>query len=171
MGSINSNFNIEADGTINRRPESSENASSEKMYLNIIRVASQNDNILSAYRARKKCYKLCKKSGRPDYKEHIQQLQLDYYPDEFKKSLLGARYVLNLWMIIGCAVLLIFSLIGLYASIDSIRADIHNGWHYGDDLWGLFFSLLFSISLVVIVKRFLIKKALNLKQEIRSLSK
>lgn len=77
------------------------------MCLNIIRVGANYDTILGSYKARKKCYKIAKDfEKRFDYKEHVQQLQLDYFPDEFKKSLIGESYMNWLvWSIIGAVAL------------------------------------------------------------------
>ena len=96
MGQEIKAFTISHDGTIERTagaPVTQETAY-DQMCLNIIRVGSNYDSILGAYRARKKCYNIAKNfDNRFDYKEHVQQLQLDYFPNEFKKSLIGESYI------------------------------------------------------------------------------
>ena len=63
---INGNYAIEEDGTIKRSYNELDTA-----MLSIIRVGASKDDILAAYKARKKCYQLCKESTkRPDYKEY-----------------------------------------------------------------------------------------------------
>ena len=60
---------------------------------------SQKTGVLSAFLARRKCYRICKKvTGRVDYKEFVQRLMLDNYPAEFKKAELGNRIVILLWV-------------------------------------------------------------------------
>ena len=81
----------------------------DKMCLSIIRVAAEYESILASYKAREKCYKLTKESGGiKDYKLHVQQLQLDNYHSEFKKSLVGESYMK--WLV-GCIVGIVISLI------------------------------------------------------------
>lgn len=79
---------IDEDGTITRTI-----SDLDSIILNILRVNASKTNILAAYKARKKCYKICKKIlGRVDYKEYVEGLQLDHYPIEFTKAELGQRY-------------------------------------------------------------------------------
>ena len=86
---IKENFAIAEDGTIKRSSNELDIA-----MLNIIRVGASKDDILAAYKARKKCYQLCKESAkRPDYKEYVETLQLDNFPNELKKADYGRRYV------------------------------------------------------------------------------
>ncbi len=90
---IKENFAIAEDGTIKRSSNELDIA-----MLNIIRVGASKDDILAAYKARKKCYQLCKESAkRPDYKEYVETLQLDNFPNELKKADYGRRYVRFLW--------------------------------------------------------------------------
>lgn len=90
---IKGNFAIAEDGTIKRSSNELDIA-----MLNIIRVGASKDDILAAYKARKKCYQLCKESAkRPDYKEYVETLQLDNFPNELKKADYGKRYVRFLW--------------------------------------------------------------------------
>lgn len=117
MGQEIKAFTISRDGTIERTAGApvTQETEYDQMCLNIIRVGSNYDSILGAYKARKKCYKIAKDfEKRFDYKEHVQQLQLDYFPSEFKKSLIGESY-LNwlIWSIIG-AVLLCWLIIPLF---------------------------------------------------------
>lgn len=86
----------------------------DDMCLQIIYVGSKHDAILASYKARKKCYKIAKVfEKRYDYKEHVQKLQIDNFPDEFKKSIIGESYRRTLiWSIIGVVIFLFFSLLG-----------------------------------------------------------
>lgn len=69
--------------------------------LNIIRVGANKENLLAAYRAQKKCYKICKKmTKRIDYREYVQGLQLDNYPAEFRKAELGRSYRKQFWWLL-----------------------------------------------------------------------
>lgn len=80
--------------------------------LNIIEVSSHNNNILAAFNARSKCYRLCKKiSLRPDYKEYVQHLQLENYPAEFHKSLFGCWFLVFLCIGILAAIVLSLGII------------------------------------------------------------
>lgn len=107
MGNIKENFAIEEDGTIKRPYNELDTA-----MLNIIRVGASKDDILAAYRARKKCYQLCKeRAKRPDYKEYVETLQLDNFPNELKKADYGWRYVKLLWCLALTIVLSICSFI------------------------------------------------------------
>lgn len=104
---INGNYAIEEDGTIKRPYNELDTA-----MLNIIRVGASKDDILAAYRARKKCYQLCKeRAKRPDYKEYVETLQLDNFPNELKKADYGWRYVKLLWCLALTIVLSICSFI------------------------------------------------------------
>lgn len=79
---------IDGDGTITRTV-----SDLDSTILSILRVGANRTNVLAAYKARKKCYKICKKClGRIDYKEYVECLQLDHYPNEFKKAELGEQY-------------------------------------------------------------------------------
>lgn len=81
-------FVIDGDGTITRTI-----SDLDSIILNILRVGANKTNVLAAYKARKKCYKICKKLlGRDDYKEYVEGLQLDHYPNEFVKAELGRQY-------------------------------------------------------------------------------
>ena len=92
---INGNYAIAEDGTI-KRPYSE----LDTAMLNIIRVGANKDDILAAYKARKKCYQFCKESAkRPDYKEYVETLQLDNFPNELKKAELGKKYLRQWWWI------------------------------------------------------------------------
>ena len=77
--------------------------------LNIIRVGSNKENVLASYIARKKCYEICKEeTKRSDYKEYVETLQLDYFPNEFKKAELGKSYAKSLLGVIITIVLGVF---------------------------------------------------------------
>jgi len=124
MSNIKKNFAITEDGTIMRFSDELDIA-----LLNIIRVNANKDDILAAYKAREKCYKLCKESlNRKDYKEYVETLQLDNFPNELKKAEYGKRYVSLLKWLVLCIIIGIsclgFGLIILYdAFYYSIRFD------------------------------------------------
>lgn len=114
---IKENFAIAEDGTIKRTSNELDIA-----MLNIIRVGASKDDILAAYKARKKCYQLCKESAkRPDYREYVETLQLDNFPNELKKADHGKRYVRLLWSF----------LISVVLSICSMLFGCYYIWDYG----------------------------------------
>lgn len=93
----------------------------DKMCLNIIRVGSKHGTKQASFKARKKCYKIIHDfEKRFDYKEHVQQLQLDYFPDEFTKCVKWEDY--RKWLI-GCIIGIIlstfFSIVGWIGTFDS----------------------------------------------------
>ena len=119
----------------------------DKMCLSIIRVGAEYENILASYNARKKCYRLTKKLGNiKDYKLHVQQLQLDHFPNEFKKSLIGESYIK--WLI-GCFVGIVLSLAGAtcgwYLTIDA-------GWNW------LILAIPTSLALIICINTLLKQK-------------
>lgn len=86
----------------------------DQMCLNIIRVGSEYNSILASYKARKKCYKISRDLGKHyDYKEYIQQMQLDYFPKEFKKSLIGESFLKwIIWCVIGLVIFISSAIYG-----------------------------------------------------------
>ena len=95
---------------INHNAENSSSCydSMDRMYLDIIFVGSKHKSILASNRARQKCYRIAMSNGRRyDYKEHIQKLQIDNFPDEFKKSAIGESY--KNWLALG----IFFSILSL----------------------------------------------------------
>ena len=144
---INGNYAIAEDGTI-KRPYSE----LDTAMLNIIRVGANKDNILAAYKARKKCYQLCKESAkRPDYKEYVETLQLDNFPNELKKADYGKKYVnLIKWLMIP---VIIIALGCLSIGITYLYFWIYNydsGWMpAGVGFTLLSFILLFSLKYIV----------------------
>lgn len=156
---INGNYAIAEDGTI-KRPYSE----LDTAMLNIIRVGANKDNILAAYKARKKCYQLCKENAkRPDYKEYVETLQLDNFPNELKKADYGKKYVnLIIWLMIPIIIIALGCLsIGialLYFWID--ENDI--GWM----LAGIGFTLLSFISLFSL--KYIIRRLNSIAQSIKS---
>lgn len=91
----------------------------DMMLLNIMRVGANRWNVLSAYKARKKCFRLLKKqTGRKDTSEYVNGLMLDFYPEEFKKAELGQSYVIYLSIFIVVDIVLFY----LMGSIDYITS-------------------------------------------------
>lgn len=96
MGNLKEEFSVKNDGTIVRTPESM-----DARILNIIRIGANKTNLLAAYKAQKKCFKICKQqTQRIDYKEYVECLQLDNYRDEFKKAELGRKFCKQLWWLL-----------------------------------------------------------------------
>ena len=117
----NCNREIENDSVFCEYCGASINFSVDSLLLNIIEVASRHPSWFAAYKARKKCYKLCKKYAyRPDdYKEYVQHLQLHNFPNEYQKSIMGGRLYLCVWWSIFIGIVAIFGWIcilvdGLY---------------------------------------------------------
>lgn len=78
----------------------------EEDIIDILDVASKEDQPLVAYKARNKCYKLCEKKRPNDYKEYINKLMNEKYPSLHEKSKIDTRYLkrhIILWIIcLGC---------------------------------------------------------------------
>lgn len=158
---INGNYAIAEDGTI-KRPDSELNTA----MLNIIRVGANKDDVLAAYRARKKCYQLCKVSSkRPDYKEYVETLQLDNFPDELKKADYGKRYVnFRRWLIL-CIIVGVSCLgLGLWVLYYSLMYYAY----FEDVLLGLAFVAV-AVGMYFVVSKFLVKKLSKISQTIKSL--
>ena len=154
---INGNYAIEEDGTI-KRPYSE----LDTAMLNIIRVGANKDNILAAYKARKKCYQLCKESAkRPDYKEYVETLQLDNFPNELKKADYGKQYVnLRRWLIL--CIIVGVSCLGLGLVLSMYCTD------FEEVLLGLAFVAV-AVGVYFVVSKFLVKKLSNISQTIKSI--
>lgn len=104
MSTKNTSY-IQVEG-FNIRPNPELGEDLDDVLLNIIRVNSQKTGALSAFLARRKCYRICKKvTGRVDYKEYVQRLLLDNYPGEFKKAEWGKIIVVLLYLTIPVLVL------------------------------------------------------------------
>ncbi|MBR1889206.1 MAG: hypothetical protein IJ816_01085 [Alloprevotella sp.] len=154
---IKENFAIAEDGTIKRVSNELDVA-----MLNIIRVGANKDDILAAYKARKKCYQICKKvAKRLDYREYVETLQLDNFPNELKKADYGERYVnIFRWLII-CVIIGISCLgFGLY-----VLYEYHSDFEI---LLGLAFVSV-AVGLYFIVSRFFVKKLSSISQSIKSI--
>lgn len=152
---IKENFTVAEDGSI----EQSSNELDTAM-LNIIRLGASKDDILAAYNARKKCYKLCKKyAKRPYYKEYVQILQLDNFPNELKKADYGKQYVIrrNVWL----SLLIIsayFSILGAVMPIqDPTFSEKEVFYFCGGVIF--FFSIICLIKMILIVRK--IKSLIN----------
>ena len=100
----------------------------DETILMIMEVASHNDALYAAFVARAKCYKYCRKyAPRPDYKDYVQHIQLQYYPQEYYKSIIYKRYFLLLLplgiLTIACFTLaIIFLFISIISVIFSLAA-------------------------------------------------
>lgn len=158
---INGNYAIAEDGTI-KRPYSE----LDTAMLNIIRVGANKDDILAAYKARKKCYQLCKESAkRPDYKEYVETLQLDNFPNELKKADYGKQYVnLRRWLIL-CIIVGVSCLgLGLWV----LYYNSMYSTHFEEVLLGLAFVAV-AVGVYFVVSKFLVKKLSNISQTIKSI--
>lgn len=157
---IKENFAIAEDGTIKRVSNELDVA-----MLNIVRVGASKDDILAAYKARKKCYQICKKvAKRLDYREYVETLQLDNFPNKLKKADYGERYVnIFRWLII-CVIIGISCLgFGLYVLYDSLM--------YHTDFEFILLGLAFvSVAVALfIVSRFFVNKLSSISQSIKSI--
>lgn len=93
---INGNYAIAEDGTI-KRPYSE----LDTAMLNIIRVGANKDDILAAYKARKKSIQLLEKqTSRVDCESYVDALILDFYPNEFKKAEQEKKFFIYLFCLI-----------------------------------------------------------------------
>lgn len=160
-GNIKENFAIAEDGTIKRPSNELDTA-----MLNIIRVGANKDDILAAYKALKKCYQLCKESSkRPDYKEYVDTLQLDNFPNELKKADYGKQYVnLRRWLILCIIVGVSCLVIGLCVLYDNLMYRTY----FDEVLLGLAFVAI-AVGMYFVVSKFLVKKLSNISQTIKSI--
>ena len=158
---INGKYAIAEDGTIKRPYNELDTA-----MLNIIRVGANKDDILAAYKARKKCYQLCKESAkRPDYKEYVETLQLDNFPNELKKADYGKRYVnIFRWLII-C---IIIGISCLWLGLNVLYYNLMYHTYFEEFLLGLAFVSV-AVGQYFIVSRFFIKKLSSISQSIKSI--
>lgn len=157
---INWNYAIEEDGTIKRPYIELDTA-----MLNIIRVGANKDDILAAYKARKKCYQLCKeRAKRPDYKEYVEILQLDNFPNELKKADYGKQYVnFRRWLIL--CIIVGVSCLGLGLNI--LYYNLMETTFFEEVLLGLAFVAIAVGNFVM--SKFLVKKLSNISQTIKSI--
>lgn len=114
---LNSSLQTEDASTIRINDELNE------ALFNTMRLGACRYDLLAAYKARKKCYKLCQKqTSIPDYKEYVDVYQLDNFPDELKKADYGKQYVkLLLWTTICaiiCAIAIVAIIDGFYVFAD-----------------------------------------------------
>ena len=169
--SVNGNYAIAEDGTIKRPYNELDTA-----MLNIIRVGASKDDILAAYKARKKCYQLCKESAkRPDYKEYVETLQLDNFPSELKKADYGWRYVKLLWclaltivlsicsFIFGCVWIDYYGVIKRWDEYGNCTTEIY----WGDMIVGII-SIVITIAICFFIK-YLFNKLSNISKTIKSI--
>lgn len=160
-GNIKENFAIAEDGTIKRPSNELDTA-----MLNIIRVGASKDDILAAYKARKKCYQLCKeRAKRPDYKEYVETLQLDNFPNELKKADYGKQYVnFRRWLIL-C---IIVGVRCLWLGLSLLYYNLIETTYFDDALAGLAFVAI-AVGMYFVVSKFLVKKLSNISQTIKSI--
>lgn len=66
-----------------------------QLFKAVFLVEAYKNTKLSAYKARKLCFKICKKKklNKNYYKTYVEAIQMYYFPKEFKKAELGKRYV------------------------------------------------------------------------------
>lgn len=154
---IKENFVVAEDGTIKRPSDL------EASILNIIRVAASKDNLLAAYDAQKRCYKLCKKAGRLDFRDYVETLQLDNYPLELKKAEYGRRYVRLLWWLSVTAILSVGGFISAIATISNSidwewdgRAKRFDGFYWDEVFIGVLLIVI-AIVLLFVIKVWLIR--------------
>lgn len=170
---IKYNFAIAEDGTIKRTSNELDIA-----MLNIIRVGASKDDILAAYKARKKCYQLCKESAkRPDYREYVETLQLDNFPNELKKADHGKRYVRLLWCMLVSFVLgissMLFGCIYIWDKFYCYRYNRYNVRSYTryinwQDIFIGVLYIAFAVALFFLVK-YIYKRLTLTSQSIKSL--
>lgn len=144
MGS--GNYKIHKDGVIERGDEQ------EKVLLNILEVGSHKIGVFAAYKAMRKCIKIAKLTRKYDYKEYVERLQLDNYPNDFKKAEIGQKIVMYLYCLpISLGGACLFLILGL-------------DWAFsGSDAgWCVPLTIIFFILLGLNI-RYIIKDIKNLK--------
>lgn len=65
----------------------------EDVLLSIMDGASLNDAPLVAYKARKKCYQLCREKHPYDYKEYVMKIMADDYPQLSERCNIDSKYI------------------------------------------------------------------------------
>lgn len=74
--------------------------------LNVLDCANVDSKPMAAYKARNKCYELCKKEHPNDHKEYVNKIMLERYPKMVEKCKIDIRYLkrhIILWIIcLGC---------------------------------------------------------------------
>ena len=152
---INSSLQTEDASTIRIKDELNE------ALFNTMRLGACRYDLLAAYKARKKCYKLCQKqTSIPDYKEYVEIFQLDNFPDELKKADYGKQYVrILLWTAI-CAITCVIA-------VGNLTFTLY--YDFSNDLaaWAHFIIAITS----GVMTYFLIQKMIGLSKSIRSLTK
>lgn len=151
--------------------------------LNIMRIAAAKDDMLAAYKARKKCYQLCKEeTNQSDYKEHVESLLLDNFPNELKKADHGNRYVILLKLLVFLLILATpFVVYGGWSIIYELAYEKYPFAYTFHDNNGVFSvrqdtdlvlgvvaSIAVSIVLGVIIK-YVIKKMCTISQSIKDI--
>lgn len=67
----------------------------DETVLKCLQIASVDNTPMAAYKARGRCYKLCKKEHPYNYKEYVNQLMKDKYPRVLEKCNIDTRYKKN----------------------------------------------------------------------------
>lgn len=156
----NEKFMITEDATIIRRSSDA----LETSILNIIRVGASKADVLAAYDAQKRSYEVCKSAGRADYKEYVETLQLDHYPNELKKAELGKKYLNAVWWLIAAIVLglagFVTGAIFIYFGLD--------WWPSIDetDFFGGIVTVILTSIIVFPLIKFILRKMISLKSAI-----
>lgn len=91
----------------------------EEAMTNVICAGMIGDGVLNAYKARKKCYKICKMlTFRPDYKEYVQNFMHKNFPNEYQKAVYGPQYFWSLVLVVVLSIIALFSLVMLLVDSD-----------------------------------------------------
>ncbi|MDR1055746.1 MAG: serine/threonine protein kinase [Prevotellaceae bacterium] len=141
----------------------------DRMLLNIIRVAASKQSILAARKAQKKCFKICKKQGkRIDYKEHVQGLQLDFFPNEFLKSELAKKYENRIWRLVLARVLTLpmFNIAVIWCYYLYYGYDSYYDSYYGYYVFPCIIGIV--IAGVITYSLFVIRKMKKIANQIKS---
>ncbi len=146
MGNINEKIFIEDDGTIIRT-----DADYHSTILNIIRIGANKRGILAAYKARKRCYEIVRdNTKRVDYKEYVEGIMLDNYPNEFKKAELGIPFLIYLTLFL--LFMITFFVCLFYEMFEHARLFIDWGGYGGIDgyyPWGVTFMVILLILSII----------------------
>lgn len=159
---MNEKIIIEDDGTIIRN-----DGNSRDILLNIMRVGANKQSLLAAYKARKKCYEIVKESTkRVDYKEYVESIMLDNYPNEFKKAELGLPFLIYLVIFLLSTIVFLFCLFNdIFEHVGIFIYWEYDG--YGHYMAGLkpggviFMVILLIISIISGIKTLSIIKLIN----------
>jgi uncharacterized Zn finger protein (UPF0148 family) len=138
----------------------------DKDIYDLIEVNSHSKNIFAAYRARKAARKVSKAAGKINYKEYVEKLQLQYFPEEHPKSVYGAKYIgLLRFGLPALLVVLFFCTLALGEVLSELFSWWYNEYSYYYQDVSMSLSVIINIAILVfVIWKFFISTYKKLKQ-------